>query len=158
MKPLIFAAIGIAIFSCSDTKKIAGSVTGFTTLYNYLLNPGVSFNNAVNYVFIGNTSDFHRTFYMTKASPGTATVPDFNSQSVIAIILEPTEKVINLSIDKAVIKKNNLNISYSVTDTTSWKSFLHMPMVVATVSKSVDVKQVTFTKNGVEEKTIAAKY
>lgn len=159
MRSFIALAIFIAfIFACATTNKAAPSAIGFVTLHNYLLNPDITFKNDINYTFIGNENEFHKMFYMTKVSAQTAIVPDFSSQSVIAIILKPTEKVVSVTINKAEIAGNELRVYYTITDTTSWKTYSQTPMVVATVPKSASVKQVSFYRGNIKEKTISANY
>lgn len=159
MKYSITASLLITFFfACVSPKKAIPSAISVVSLQNYQLNPGISFNNDINYSFIGHADTFYKMFSMTKASVGTAIVPDFSAQSVVAIVLKPTEKVLSVEINKAEITGENLNIYYTTTDTTTWKTYLQIPMVVATVPKSLSVKQVNFYNHGNREKTIAASY
>lgn len=159
MKLFIALAIFITfIFACATANKAVPSAIGFVTLRNYLLNPDSSFQDDIHYTFIGNAEAFYKMFYMTKVSATTAVIPDFESQSVIAIILKPTEKVVSVAINKAEIAGNELHIYYTITDTTSWKTYSQTPMVVATVPKTTNVKQVSFYRDNNKEKTIAANY
>ena len=146
----------ISSYACTGPKKATPTAIGVVTLYNYVLNPDVSFNDEIHYAFINNADDFHKMFNMTRSAPGSAVVPDFASQAVVAVILQPTTKVISLAINKGVITGNELKIYYTITDTTSWKSYQQRPTVVATVPKSNDVKQVSFYSNGLKEKTLPA--
>ncbi|MCW3108738.1 MAG: hypothetical protein JWQ09_3244 [Segetibacter sp.] len=159
MKLLIAVSLFITfIFACSAAKRATPSAIGVVTLHNYLLNPDVSFNDDIHYTFIGDANEFHKMFYMTKVSPGTAIVPDFESQSVVAIILKLTEKVMSVDINKAAITGNELKIYYTITDTTSWKTYSQTPMVIATVPKNTSVKRVSFYSHDIKEKTITANY
>jgi hypothetical protein len=101
------------IIACTGPKK-AAPVIGFVTLHNYLLNPAQTFKHDVDYAFIRSSDEFHKMFYMTKSSQGTVVIPDFSSQSVVAIIFRPTEKVVSPYIQKAEIAGNELRIYYAV--------------------------------------------
>ncbi len=145
--------------ACNSTKNIASkSITSyqidFVVLKNYAVNSSVPLPDSINHKFIITAEEFHKTFHMTKASPGTAVVPDFDSESVAAIILQPTERVVSIDIHKAEISDKDLNIYYTITDTTSWTSYPHTIKAVASVPKSSDVKQVNFYNNNVKEKTL----
>ncbi|MCW3079239.1 hypothetical protein [Segetibacter sp.] len=142
--------------ACVSIPKATSSAIGFVTLHSYLLNPDVLWKDTTNYIFIRNSNEFNKKFHMTKSSPGTVIVPDFSSQSVIAIIMKPTERVISPGINKAEIMGNELRVYYTVTDTSSIKTYLQTPMVVAAVPKSTSVTQVSFFRGNFNEKTIAA--
>jgi hypothetical protein len=150
----------LLIFSCacSSVRQTTPSAIGFITLNNYVLHPDFLVKDDFQYIFMGNAEEFHKRFSMTKSSPVSIIVPDFSSQSVVAILLKPTEKVVTVHISKAEIEGNELKIFYNLSDTTSRKTYAQTPMVVATVPKSASVKQVSFFRGSSKEKTIAATY
>ena len=146
------------ILSCSTPQKITASTVGFATLRNYAINPNLLLSDEINYAFVGNADVFHQMFSMTKAASGAAVVPNFATQSVIAIILKPTEKVVSIDINKAELTGHQLNIFYTITDTTSWKNYSHVPVAVASIAKNNMVKQINFYTGGNKEKTIKVVY
>lgn len=95
---------------------------------------------------------------MTKATPGTAVVPDFARQFVVTIILPTTEKVVSIDIHKAERDDKNLNIYYTITDTTSWSTYPHIIKAVAAVDKSNSIKHVNFYNNNIKERTFFAEH
>ena len=156
---IIIKGMAIAFFfvylqSCLVGKNRSPYPVLVSTINNYTLNPDVSFTNDVSYVISSNDEELRANFYMTKTSIGTATVPDFAKQTVVAIILKPTEKVVSIDIKKAEIKEKMLNIYYTITDTTSWKTYNHTPTMIASVPKSLAVAGVTFYKNNIKDSTV----
>ncbi len=159
-----FASVLFIIISmaCKTNKNIASSSKkntphseiGFVVLHNYAVNPSVPLPDSINHRYIVTAEEFNKTFHMTKASPGTAIVPDFSAQAVVAIILQPTERVVSIDIHKAEITEKDVNIYYTITDTASWTTFSHTIKTVATVPKSNSIKQVNFYRNDAKEKTV----
>ena len=147
-----FVLLIIISMSYSFTQHIASGV-GLVILKNYAVNANVLLPDTINHKFIVTAEEFYKTFHMTKATPGTAIVPDFTSQFVVAIILPPTEKVVSINIDKAEKDDKNLNIYYTITDTTSWTTYPHTIKAVAAIDKSTSVKQVNFYNNNIKERT-----
>ncbi|HEX8278908.1 MAG TPA: hypothetical protein VF540_09445 [Segetibacter sp.] len=143
--------------SCYTGRNMRPSAIGVLPLHNYMLKQNVTFTNTINYKFFNNAEDFHNTFTITKTSPGTAIVPDFNAQSVVAVILPSSERVITVAIDKAEIAGRDLNVYYRVTDTTSWKTYPHAAKAVAILPKSLDVEKVNFFSNNNLTKTLSTK-
>jgi hypothetical protein len=156
--PIAAAALMLAMIGCSSTKKVLPAEVAVVPFYNYVLHPDSTFADDIHYAFIENASDFHSLFHMTRSSPGSATVPDFSEQSVVAIILKPTEKVVTIDIRKAEIATEDLNIYYTITDTTSWKNYAQVPMVVAKVPRRANIKRVNFYTLNNKKKTINANY
>jgi len=147
----------ILAYACSSSKKTASQI-GIVTLKNYKINDNLNFSDEVNFKIFTNRENFLSTFHMTKSTPATVVIPDFNGQSVVAVILKPTTKVQSVTIDKAEILNANLNIYYSIVDTTAWSTFQHTEAVAATVPKSLDVKQVNFYNLNLKEKTLPVLY
>ena len=147
----------LSFCTCTAPKKNTSSAIGVVTLNNYQLNPDVTLNDEINYGFIGNADTFNQRFSMTKSAPGAAIVPNFSSQSVVSIILKRSEKVRTVVINKATIEGENLNVYYTITDTTSFKTYAQVSMAVATVPKST-VKQVNFYEGNIKAKTVVAVY
>lgn len=142
------------IILSSAEKSEPHSQISFVVLHNYAVNPSEPLTDSINCKYIVTAEEFNKTFRMTKASPGTAIVPDFSAQSVVAIILQPTERVISIDIRKAEISEKEVNIYYTITDTVSWTTFSHTIKTVATVPKSNSIKQVNFYRNDIKEKTV----
>ncbi len=154
MKKICAFVLLIAIsMSYSYTEHIA-SGAGLVILNNYAVNANVLLPDSINHRFIVTAEEFYKIFHMTKATPGTAIVPDFTSQSVVAIILPPTERVVSIDIHKAETDDKNLNIYYTITDTASWTTYPHTIKAVAAVNKSNSVKRVSFYNNNIKERTI----
>lgn len=117
MKNVFVLVLFITATACHSTRKTYLSSNknmpflpiDFMILKNYAVKPSLSLPDSVNHIFIVTAAEFNKTFQMTKASPGTAVVPDFNSQSVVAIILPPTERVVSIDINKAEMTGNDLN-------------------------------------------------
>jgi hypothetical protein len=159
MKALFAIAILMtSIIACTSTKKTTPSAIGVVPLHNYVLNENTSFSDDTNFLFFGSANIFHNTFSMTKTSIRNAIVPDFAAQSVVAIIMKPTEKVVSVEINKATTSGKDLNIYYTTADTTSWQTYKQTPMTVATVPKSGSVRKVNFFKDNIRQKTIVATY
>ena len=150
----LFIFLATALVACVSAKKLTPSTIGVLPIHNYILKQQVTFSDTVTYRIFTRAEEFHNIFTMTKTTPGAAIVPDFNAQWVVAIILQPSERVITIDINKAEITGNDLNIYYNVTDTTSWKTFAHTPKAVAILPKSVDVKQVHFFSRNGRNKTL----
>lgn len=127
---------------------------GFVVLHNYAVNPSVRLPDSFNYRYIVSAEEFNKAFHMTKASPGTAVVPDFTRQSVVAVIMQPTERVVSIDIRKAEAANKEVNIYYEITDTASWTTFSHTVKAIAAIPKNDSVKKVNFYKNEIKEKTI----
>jgi hypothetical protein len=142
----------------SSKETMTSSPVNFVVLYNYAVNSSVPLTDSVNHKFIVTAEEFHKTFHMTKASPGKAIIPDFNSQYVVAIILQPTQKVVSIDIHKAEISDHDLNIYYAITDTTSWQTYPHTIKAAAALPKIKQIKQVNFYRNEAKEKTVLVGY
>lgn len=164
MKKLCAFVLFIIIsMACNSTKNIASKniasyQVDFVVLKNYAVNSTVPLPDTINHKFIVTAEEFHKTFHMTKASPGTAIVPDFNSQAVVAIILPPTERVVSIDLHKAEIIDKDLNIYYTITDTTSWTTYPHTIKAVGAVQKNNNLKRVNFYNNNIKEKTLFIDY
>ncbi|MDQ6814748.1 MAG: hypothetical protein M3040_13505 [Bacteroidota bacterium] len=157
MKNAFYATLLISLsVACGVVKEPAPLSIGTVTLFNYKINNEVPIIGNVDFKFIGNANNFNKIFHMTKASGGAATIPDFTTQSVVAIILQPTEKVVSVNIQKAEIWGEQLRIHYTITDTASFTTYKQIPVVVATVPKSIKVKEVSFFSEHMKEKTIPA--
>lgn len=155
----MFIIIAVACHSSKKivlaSKKNMSSSAGLVILRNYAVNADVRLPEIINYKFIITAEEFHNTFHMTKATPGTAIVPDFNSQFIAAIILQPTERVISIDINKAETDEQNLNIYYTLTDTTSWITYPHTIKTIAAIPKNDSIEQVNFYKDDVKQKTLS---
>lgn len=162
MKNIFALVLFTAAIACHSTKKtyslphknMSSSPVDFRILNNYAVKSSVLLPDSVNHTFIVNAAAFNKTFQMTKASPGTAVVPDFSSQSIVAIILPSTKKVVSIDINKAEMAGNDLHIYYTITDTTSWITYPHIIKTLAAISKNDSLKQVIFFRNDSMEKTI----
>ena len=64
--------------SYSSTKHITSGV-GLVILNNYAVNANVLLPDTINHKFIVTAEEFYNTFHMTKATPGTAIVPNFTT-------------------------------------------------------------------------------
>lgn len=137
---------------------MTASRIGVVTLNNFILNPGVTFPDSVKYMYLVSEKDFYTTFSMTKTIANTAPAPNFNSQCVVAVVLQPSKRVITMAIDKAEITGKDLNIYYSVTDTTSWTTYSQTPQVAATVPRSMSITNVNFYRQNVKERTLPVVY
>lgn len=171
-KSCVFVSFIIISMACKSTKNIApsseesktstketmiSSPLNFVVLHNYAVNSSLPLPDSINHKFIVSADEFNKTFHMTKASVGAAVVPDFNRQSVAAIILQNTEKVISADINKAEMRDHDLCIYYTISDTASWITYPHTIKAIAAIPKNRDIKQVIFYKNEVKEKTILVK-
>ncbi len=145
--PLFF----VALLACDSVKKTTASSIELRTLTNYQINDNIHLNDPVTYKYITKDEDFHKLFHMTKASMNTAIVPDFATQSVVAIMLKPSTKVIELEIIKTIVGGDELQINYTLTDTTSWATYEQSVTAVATIAKNTSIKTVSFYIKGVKE-------
>lgn len=154
-KTCVSVLLIIILMSYSYTEHTA---SGLVILNNYAVNANVLLPDTINHKFIVTSEEFYKTFHATKATPGTAVVPDFARQFVVAIILPPTEKVVSIDIHKAETDDKNLSIYYTITDTTSWTTYPHTIKAVAAVDRSNSVEQVNFYNNNIRERTFFAEH
>ena len=141
----------IALLACDSVKNTTASTIEFKTLTNYQKNDNIHLSEPITYKYITKDEIFHNHFHMTKASINTAIVPDFTTQSVIAIMLQPSTKVIELEITKAIVEGEELQINYTLTDTTSWATYEQSVSAVATIPKNTSIKTISFYNKGVKE-------
>jgi hypothetical protein len=156
-KSLFIFFLIVTLSACSASKQTPSAI-GLVTLRNYAINEKVDLQEDVTFEIFTNSTDFQHFFHMTKSTPATVVVPDFNKQQVVAVILKPSTKVRSLSIDKANISGTDLNIYYSLTDTTKWATYEQVEAVAATVPKALNVKNANFYKDSIKEKTLPVVY
>lgn len=140
---------------CMDctVPKHARTTLRVVLLYHYQLNPDFSLPDEINYSFISSANKFYERFFMTKSTPGAAMVPNFDKESVVSIVLKPSEKVRTIVINKATVADGSLNVYFTITDTSHFKTYAQRAMVVATLPKS-RVRRVNFFQGNVKANTI----
>lgn len=156
MKYSVFFILSLGIFACKTQKPLNQSSIGVVTIYNYKLIDTVKLTEEITYKYFTKAKDFQRYFSKTKATRETAIVPDFNSQSVVAIVMRPTLKIINMQVNNAAINGGELSIYYSRIDTTTtWTAAFYQPVTsLAMLPKSEGVKTVSFYNSKSKEYTI----
>jgi hypothetical protein len=123
------------LHSCTTAQKLPAAI-GVVALTNFVANENLPLKSASSAVRI----------------------PDFNGQSVVAIVTKPTTKVLSLAIDKAEITGTDLHVYYSITDTTAWSTYEQVNFAAATIPKSLAVKNIHFYLKDVKEKTLSIAY
>ena len=156
MKFYLQCLLILSSFSCCTVNQSTSSSIGIRTLSNYKLNDNIEVNEPVSYKYFTKEQDFFNMFHMTKTSVNSAIVPDFATQSVVAIMLKPSSKVIELEIKEAKLTGENLKINYTITDTTSWNTYEQIVTVVATIPKSQSIKTISFFTKGEKAYSIKA--
>lgn len=139
--------------SCKAGHLITESAIQYKILTNYVINTRVD-NNKSHFYFFTNSRDFNQVFELGKSSMGNVTVPDFTKNNIVAAALEASGNVTTLSIKSIVLKQQKLNVHYSLTDTTSWKTYPQSPYVIAIIDKNVLPEKVQFFLNDQLKQTI----
>lgn len=156
MKLLAALSISVMLWCCSASRQATPKQVGTVSLNNYKLIDTVQLPEAINYRYYSNEQQFNRNFHMTRATMETAIVPDFNAQRVVAIMMQPTDKVMTLEIRKAAMSGDELFVYFNIVDTvTTWKAAYAQPVIaLATVPKSENIRKVSFYHNQVKEFTL----
>lgn len=156
----IFALVvcTMSFINCRSTKKIIQSAVPFEIVTNYQVNQTATFNHEIKCMFITKKEDFNKMFSMTKSSEGSAFIPDFSTVSIIAIKLTPSENVVNLSLVKVESTKTTLQVYYNISDTSTWKSYMQTPLIVASIPKNINLKVIDFFYNENKEATFNVTY
>ncbi len=138
--------------ACDTTKNAITSPTSVVSLNNYKLIDTVELTEKISYKYFTKAEDFQRFFSMTKSTRETAIVPDFNTQSVVAMVMQPTMKIITLQIEKAAIGGDGLSIYFSKVDTTTTftAAFAQPVTALAIVPKNEGIKTVSFYNSNVK--------
>jgi hypothetical protein len=149
---LLLITLSIILFSCSITKSTPTKI-GVVTIPNYIIDPSTPLPDSVNYMFFTDKENFNRYFTLTKSAPGNMKIPDFTSQSVIAIALQPGTGIEELQISKAEIEGKDVNIYYKIMKSEG-STFPHTTTAVAAIPKANDLRQAHFYDSVGRRKTL----
>ena len=141
---IIFFSLAIMFFSffCGVAKP-GPSAIGVRQLNNYIINPTTTFPDSINYLFFTKENNFSTVFNLTKSTPGTLVIPDFKTQSVVAIALQATKEILEVSITRAEVAGNELNIYYEVIKIPDLLLRIHLSLLPL-YRKQTDAKRVKF--------------
>jgi hypothetical protein len=145
------------LHSCTTAQKLPAAI-GVVALTNFVANENLPLPSEKNFFIFTDNKAFLNAFHMTKSASSAVRIPDFNGQSVVAIVTKPTTKVLSLAIDKAEITGTDLHVYYSITDTTAWSTYEQVNFAAATIPKSLAVKTIHFYLKDVKEKTLSIAY
>jgi hypothetical protein len=139
--------IALTLLSCSTTRLNVPSAIGVVNLSHYALKDTNNLSPDDLFMAITNENDFNNRFIATATGQDLKT-PNFNGQIVLAVSLKPTNKQITVQFDRAEIAGKNLNTYYTVREDDATTTDAQRPTAVATVPKSLSVRQVNFYNNG----------
>jgi len=105
------------IYGCIGSKQVAASKTGLVRLDHYFTKNTVVFPDDVNYRVITRAEDFDNIFGVAQTMDSKVIRPDFSGQTVVAILLPPTNKETFIHFEKAEIAGEEINIYYNISKT-----------------------------------------
>ena len=158
MKNLAFLIVIIVMLSCNNTKNIAASSIGLVPLDNYFVKNNVTLTDDTTYEAITSNVTFENNFGVAKTMDNKIITPDFNGQTVVAVILKPTNKNVSVKLLKATLAGKDLNIYYSISNNGADLTYTQTPTAIATVPRALDAKNVNFFSQDVKVKTIPLVY
>jgi hypothetical protein len=152
-----FFAVMLIICGCTGSKQVAASKIGLVKLDHYFTKNTVVFPGDVNYRVITRAEDFENIFGVAQTMDSKVIRPDFSSQTVVAILLPPTNKETFMHFEKAEIAGEEINIYYNITNRGKELSYTISPNALATIPRVADAKQVNFHTGGMKVKTLQMK-
>jgi len=158
MKNFVMFISVLAMLSCNNAKNIAGSRIGLVPLDNYFVKNNVSLAEDTTYLAVTNSATFENYFGVAKTMDNKIITPDFSSQTVVSVILKPTNKNVSVKLVSATVAGKEFNIYYSISNNGADLSYTHTPMAVATVPRAIGVRKANFFSNNVKVKTIPVVY
>ena len=151
MKKILIAYLIIVSFACNTNRHLQGSQIGLVNLNHYYLKNSVSLDNDYTGIVISNQAIFADVFYADNTTDEKMIVPNFSGQMVIALVVNSIDQDRNITFTKAEINGKYLNVYGNLSDTK--EDAETVPTAVATVPKSMDVKEVNFYIDGKLVKT-----
>ncbi len=149
MKSLqILAFAVLALLSCSTTQTPTPSAVGLVNRPHYTVKESASLPPGDHFMVIANNDTFSNLFSASTTEGERENPPGFSGQTVLAIILKPTEKKTTIQLTRAEIAGNHLNAYYTVQEEGTALPTLQRPTAVATVPRSLSVKKVNFYAHG----------
>lgn len=158
MKNFTVLIVALVTLSCNSAKNITASSIGLVPLDNYFVKNNVTLTDDTTYQAITNNATFENNFGVAKTMDNKIITPDFNGQTVVAVILKPTNKNVSVKLLKATLDGKDLNVYYSITNNGADLTYTQTPAAVATVPKALDAKNVNFFSQDVKVKTIPLVY
>ena len=146
------------MLSCNNTKNITASSIGLVPLDNYFVKNNVTLTDDTTYEAITSNVTFENNFGVAKTMDNKIITPDFNGQTVVAVILKPTNKNVSVKLLKATLAGKDLNIYYSISNNGADLTYTQTPTAIATVPRALDAKNVNFFSQDVKVKTIPLVY
>ena len=146
------------MLSCNNTKNITASSIGLVPLDNYFVKNNVTLTDDTTYEAITSNVTFENNFGVAKTMDNKIITPDFNGQTVVAVILKPTNKNVSVKLLKATLAGKDLNIYYSISNNGADLTYTQTPTAVATVPRTIGAKNVNFFSQDVKVKTIPLVY
>jgi len=146
--PLLLGTI-IVVTACSSTRTPTPTAIGIMPLTQYTLK---SFDQVTDTTWMAftNQTEFDAVFNAT--GPG-AKRPDFNAQTVVALILK-NAPASPLTFEKLEVAGNTLNVYAATCLTPTQTNCIQNQVIMAATAKSGNVKRVQFFMNGVNKRTI----
>lgn len=155
-KILAFCSVSIVLIlcGCGGNKNITASKIGLVRLNNYFTKNTVELTEEVNFRVFNKATDFDSTFGVAQTMNNNVVRPDFNGQTVVAVLLHSTNRETKVQIESAEVIGQDVNVYYSVVDTGKTLSFTTSPNAVVAIPRVASAKQVNFYTAGTKVKTL----
>jgi hypothetical protein len=145
--------------SCSTNQHInTASSIGLVNLENYAAKSTADLSYNFNYMVITNQSDFDATFGIATSGNINITYPNFNGQTVVACIAQPSTNQVTIQFDKAEVIGKEMNVYCTTSKSNEQLNNAMIPVAIATVPKALNVTRVIFYANGEKVTSRAVDY
>lgn len=147
----LFTIVSILMLaiSCSTNQHInTASSIGLVNLENYAAKTNASLPYDFNYMVITNQSDFDATFGIATSGNINITYPNFNGQTVVACVAQPSTNQVTIHFEKAEVIGKEINVYCTTSNSSEQLNNKTVPVAIATVPKVLNVTKVVFYTNG----------
>ncbi len=168
MKKIVLSAFVLAFsfISCKSngkfpteqqqtSQKTTTSVE-FKSLSGYFARNTFVAAKDVNLLLLNTLENFDSVLGIAKTMNNKINKPDFENTLPLAIILKPTDKQTQLSIDKVSSENNILRIDAKL-EQGEKQSYTMVPTLVFSVPKAADTKEIQLFINGTQTETLHLK-
>ncbi len=129
----------------------------FKELSGYFLNNSYELPGELNIIEAANKDQMKLAFGTAKTMKNKIDTVDFNTSAVIGVALQPTDIKTDMKIEKVEKLEETLNV-YLTLDKGEKQSFTIKPVVLFSISKQVDVKNVQLYIEGVNKEILPLKF